>query len=309
MRRTRFFLLSLIFHFGFSGLLFFSSKKTDSARIEPIFQVEITERPSSATKAHEPASTKSGGTRTKSLQKFSAEKSFRKFLPSTDDFYARYDASSGQARQETEDPVKSKWTDPLSYLPENILLDGPSEEASRRRSFFGAIYQKIDRHLENDPLLSEYNQRGIVYIRFTLRADGSLVSSSLRASAENSILKVRSAKAIRKGLARPLLRSGLTDASQDISVTARFIWLDKSGCRSLVGAAGPFLSFCRDVPFTKKDFSKTGQAKSLAKIFLNPTTGPFAWKEELDKYNAQKWRHRTDFDPFEKERRDPDYRL
>lgn len=158
-------------------------------------------------------------------------------------------------------------------------------------------------------MLSEYNHTGYVYFRFALQPDGQLRESSLGVQAEDAILKVRSIKALRAGI-RKLQARGIRPEEDELWIGTRFSWIRRQDCWRQSKINGAFLSFCRHAVDARRDHSTAGRATRLANIALNPLgPGPFGFMEAYDNYQKENWRHDSDFDPFEKERRDPDFNL
>lgn len=234
-----------------------------------------------------------------------------RFLPSQEqrweNYFERDDAvEPGDAFNESLEIAKV-WTDPWSYSPDPSY-HGRFAHDPRREKFYAAIAERIDSHLVDHPQLGEYNHEGIVYLKFALRPDGRLVADSLSALAPDGVLKVRSARALRRGLDEALEQKLRLDGNDVLWISARFYWHPRKECRDLDGRAGPFLTFCRNSRRENNDFSTTGRTLSRAKIFVSPV-GPFGWAEALKEQRQKEWRHDTGFDPFESDRHDPDYNL
>lgn len=180
----------------------------------------------------------------------------------------------------------------------------PSPIDSGDRAVSLSLWAAINRELKDDPLLSEYNQTGEIFISFALTKDGDLRPSSLRVNAPNPILKVRSMRALRRGI-KNLSKHAPEISKEEIWFSARFRFVDRHFCRSTKRVNGHFLSFCRHAVASRPDFSRGGRVARLAVM----VTQPADVLEEYKKYKEQNWRYDSGFDPFESERRDPDYHL
>jgi hypothetical protein len=89
-------------------------------------------------------------------------------------------------------------------------------------------------------------------------------------------------------------------------IQARFSWSGYRMCESLRGIRGRNLSFCHYAENKRKTFSAEERAVTYAKGILQ--NGPWAY-EEIQKYRREERRRRSQFDPFEEYRRDPDWGL
>lgn len=213
--------------------------------------------------------------------------------------------------------IQQTWTDPWSY--------GPNAEVQNRfasnSAFYQEVFRRVESHLEWDDLLAQYNHVGKVYLKFAVRPDGQLVGNSLSAEALDPILKVRSARALRKGLALPFDYAKRLQREEPLWMTARFFWVPKETCQNLQGVEGPYLSFCRNSGYKKLDVADAEEMDEAGAVVSETmddalhygamafTVGPFGLPEEIKKRRLQKWRQRSGHDPFEKDRQDPDYHL
>lgn len=200
------------------------------------------------------------------------------------------------------------WTDPGTYLKSsNPNLSAQTDE---EYLFQQELWTQIDNSIYDDPYLSEYGHTGKVYFKFSLTASGDLDQSSLDARAEDGVLKVLAARAIRKALSaenidRPKLIKTNTEKSTSLVFNAQFSWASYQDCKLLQGAFSNRLSFCKYAEDKRKSFSaaeRTGQ-------YLKALTKGFGAAEEIEKYNREEMHKKTQFDPFDNYRRDPDYNL
>lgn len=200
--------------------------------------------------------------------------------------------------------ISQTWQDPFAYG--QTMAD--TAKYSMRSGFYGELHRRIDTNLLFDTTLAQYGHFGNVYLMFAVQNDGSLVPNSLRAFAADGILKVRSAWAIRKGLKTALEKPQQLPKPKELWITARFFWAEEDRCGELSGANGPYLTFCRSTSDRKVEQGKLGALGYVASKGINaldPTVAYDAYKT----YKRKEFRDTAQFDPFTRERNDPDYQL
>ncbi len=148
--------------------------------------------------------------------------------------------------------------------------------------------------------LAEYGHAGTAFFQFEISEDGKLVSSSLKASAEDGILKVLAARSIRKSLENSEIKP-----TKNVIVNAQFAWADYGTCRKITRTHKNFLSFCRYSSSKRKTFTAGEKATTYLGALMY---GPGAI-DAIKEYNKEENRRENKFDPFEELRRDPDYFL
>lgn len=196
---------------------------------------------------------------------------------------------------------KPGWTDSQSYSL-NAFTDYEGMDMGKIK-FIKNLYHLIDNSIVDSPYISEYGHTGSVFLHFDVNADGTFVESSLSANADDGVLKVIAARAVRKAFNAE--KEKLVTPNGKISIQARFSWSDNQACNNLKGTHQNYLSFCRFAKFQRKDFSKSEKTLTFLKSLAY---GP-GMVEEIEKYNKEERRRKSGFDPFEDLRRDPDYNL
>lgn len=306
-RRLRFLSLSVALHAAGAVLLWTAVEKRSSRVSDDVFELELEEhaaptaaRPANATP---PAGAHDREKRPRGASKRAREERLRAFLPSAldsrADFTREDDASLLSARVTISKNFADDWayvSDPMNEPTMAAGLVAPSR----------ALWRLIDDELREDPLLSEYNHTGFVYVRFALDRAGRLRESSLSVRAQDPILKVRSMKALRRGVAT-FANTGLLREKDETWFAARFSWIERSACHRQSRWNGHFLGFCRHAVDRTRDHSTVSRAGRVTGMALKH--GPFGFAEAYDQYKKENWRHDSKFDPFESERRDPDYDL
>lgn len=306
MRNAAFWFLSILLHATLiAALLLATTLVTTPPKHRDLVDLSLDEPPPGASPS---ALAEAAGPRrsTAPTGRPAKTKNLARFFPSETETWRNFE------RQQQTEPVfndeveiRQAWTDAWSYSPDPSYHSKFSARDHRREAFYAEAARRIEDHLEDRGLLAEYNHSGIVYLKFALRPDGSVDGSTLSAAAADPVVKVLSARAVRRGLADAFPLKLRLDDKKEIWMTARFHWTPPSGCRELAPRAGPFLTFCRSSGEARPDFSTAGRLAARAKI-LASATGPFGWAEEFDKQRKMEWRHDTQFDPFERELRDPD---
>lgn len=199
------------------------------------------------------------------------------------------------------DQAADDWTSSWSYNQDGWSdYEGLNQHDIR---FLSSLWNEIDKSIVNNPFLSEYGHIGKVYLKFEVDLDGQLIESSFKAHAEDNVLKVLAARAVRKVLKNETQE--LVFPKKKVLVQARFSWADYQACQQLRGTHKFFLSFCKYAEDKRKTFS-TGE--KIGTYLSAIPYGPGAL-EEIEKYNKEENRRNTQFDPFQSLRRDPDWNL
>lgn len=169
-------------------------------------------------------------------------------------------------------------------------------------TFFKSLWRQIDKSIVNSPYLSEYGHTGKVQLNFEISSDGRLVESSIKASAQDNILKVIAIRAVRKALKNDTKE--LYKLNKDMLMTAQFTWTDYESCKELKGTHKNLLSFCSGVVDERNTFSET---EKVTRYLEALRYGPGAL-DEIRKYNKAEDHKKTKFDPFTEYRNDPDWK-
>ncbi len=169
--------------------------------------------------------------------------------------------------------------------------------------FVTSLYREIDKSLVNSPFLSEYGHIGQVFLGFDVDPAGGLIESSLRAKADDPVLKVIAARAIRKALANQ--NGELVLPRKQIRILTQFTWSDYQTCSHLRGGHKNQLSFCNYAEDKRKNFS-TGERTAT---YLGALRYGFDAVDEIKKYQREEMHRKTQFNPFEEYERDPDWNL
>jgi hypothetical protein len=169
--------------------------------------------------------------------------------------------------------------------------------------FVRSLWREIDKSIVNSPYLSEYGHFGTVHLSFQVGTDGKLIETTLHAQAEDRVLKVIAARAIRKALLNE--KGELSLPTQGMSIHTQFTWSDYQTCSSLRGSTKNYLSFCNYAEDKRKNFSGTEKAAA----YLSALQYGFGAIDEIKKYKREEMRRNTHFNPFEEFERDPDWNL
>jgi hypothetical protein len=169
--------------------------------------------------------------------------------------------------------------------------------------FVTSLYREIDKSIINSPFLSEYGHTGKVYLNFEVDPTGSLIESSLRAQADDPVLKVIASRAIRKALANQ--NGELALPRKKMSILTQFTWSDYQTCNHLRGGRKNQMSFCNYAEDKRKNFS-TGERTAT---YLGALRYGFDAIDEIKKYRREEMHRKTQFNPFEEYERDPDWNL
>lgn len=160
------------------------------------------------------------------------------------------------------------------------------------------IWNDIFISIERPQFLEEYNHEGKVIVKFEVDGQGQLIEESLRACAEDNVLKVLSVQSIRKALRRE-------NSQKKISkhYTASFHWSESCNSERATGIQD--LHFCIKTRAKQRTFSKSEKAAT----YLKALSYGFGAIEEIKKYNQEETRRENGFSPFEKLKNSPDWHL
>lgn len=183
--------------------------------------------------------------------------------------------------------------------PVHQQLLGAGNLSREHSRFVQQLWLAVDRNIEENPFLSEYNRTGQVKMRLEFDARGRLVS--LNATAVDRVLKVIAARAIRKAL-----NDELPPTRRPLRVYATFTWSSYGACTGLRGQSGSHLSFCHYAENKRRKFTTRERFGTWAGAIL--THGPWA-VEEIKKYNREERRRQDQFNPFRHYELDPDWNL
>ncbi len=286
MQRILFCILISFFLHGF--LLFLVGTRGYKLKPRDLTQIQFLEKsPGVQNKASSQSTSSKAGKRRLALQKF-------KF--SAKDTIAENSSQNGEGR------VKSaEW-----LLPESFATNELTDFAGRSMGevkFLKSLWREIDKSIIDSDFLSEFGHTGKVVLAFEVTSAGELVENSLKAQAQNGILKVFAAKAVRKAVTAQ--NRDLVFPAQKSLIYAQFKWTSFEACEKQKGVHQNYLSFCKKAVSSNRDFSATERTMT----YLSSLQYGFGALEKIKKYQREEFRRNTKFDPFEALRRDPDYYL
>lgn len=169
--------------------------------------------------------------------------------------------------------------------------------------FVQSLWREIDKAIVSPSYLSEYGHFGKVHFVFDIDTDGSLIEESIRVNAQDKILKVIAARAIRKAVLNA--NGELPKPRQRTKIFSSFAWSDYQTCANSQGSGKNTLSFCNYAEDKRKQFTTTEKAAT----YLGALKYGFGAVEEIEKYKREEMRRNTKFNPFEEFERDPDWNL
>jgi len=169
--------------------------------------------------------------------------------------------------------------------------------------FVQSLWREIDKAIINPTYLSEYGHFGKVFFVFDVDPDGNLIESSIRVQAEDRVLKVIAARAIRKAVLN--INGELPKPRHLTKISSTFVWSDYQTCKSHRGSGKNTLSFCNYAEDKRKRFT----AGEKAATYVDALKYGFGAIEEIQKYNREEMRRNTQFNPFQEFERDPDWNL
>lgn len=169
--------------------------------------------------------------------------------------------------------------------------------------FTTSLWKQIDQSIVESSYLSEYGHVGRVALTFEISSEGKIVEQHFKAQAEDPILKVVAARAIRFAIKNE--NNELEFPKKMVRFQANFAWTNLSECDRLRGIHQNTLSFCKYGEDKRKTFSTSEKVTTyLGALMYGPGV-----VEEIKNYNRQQDHKNIKFDPFESFRRDPDFNL
>ncbi|MNK19554.1 hypothetical protein D3C87_377760 [compost metagenome] len=212
--------------------------------------------------------------------------------------FQRYDL-----KQESHEVAAVSESDAADFQvgPANMLGDSDNWDFHRQ------VFTKIDENLMFDSLLAQYNHFGSVHLRFAVDPHGYLIEKSLRARAEDPILKVHVVRALRLALNEEFPSSKWAVAGKNITFEAKFDFLQMSS----------FINHEKQKGFVKPQlqFQRATTEKPIPNTLSEQLTSGgidydlFAAAERWQKYNKKKKLANYQFDPFAHYKKDPAYNL
>lgn len=298
--KSRHFTISLVLHFSLVATFFLSAatqKKLDPVNID----LQMIQPPKQVAKQLATQKSAYGGSsRSKNLNaslKTKHDNEVRRILglePITENLAARIESYQARA-------VGGNWAKPNSYTSDPFT-DFQNMNMSQIK-FIKSLYRQIDNSIIDSPYLSEYGHVGQVFLRFELSAEGKIIETTLNAKADDNILKVIAARAVRKAIKND--SQELVLPTQKVQIQTRFSWADKNACKDLKGIHQNYLSFCKYGEDKRKQFTSGEKAST----YLSSLAYGFGAIDEIKKYKNEEKRKKSNFDPFEEMRRDPDFNL
>ncbi len=215
--------------------------------------------------------------------------------------------------------IGKTWDTNFYYAPDFSAI----AKYSVRSAFYRELHRAIDSHILFEHRLAEYDHFGYVFFRFAVNVDGTLIPETLRASAQDRVLKVFAARALRAALAQPVAESlRLKSDLAPIWLATRFSYESrKNGCKTKTPPETSWLSFCRwssDGPnhkdkwemiydsvesrYTQREETDSNPNKHEVAVM---STIPLAEDDYIKRHKAKE----LGFNPFLKEEQDPDWEL
>lgn len=295
MRKLRYLILSIACH----GLLFWSSAKLNGCEATEV-TIELVQRPLSPVafdSFHSPRKVASGANKkSRSLDLgLSTFKQIQNRL--------QHEKSSPETGLGSEGASANFESKSESQPTANDFLNPYNGLEMPEIKFMQSLWREIDKSVVNSPYLSEYGHTGGVLFQFDVDLDGRLIESTLRAQAEDRVLKVIAARAIRKALLNEKRELMLT--GKRITIHTHFLWSDYQTCAHYKGIQKTHLSFCNYAEDKRKNFSTSEKAGQ----YLSSLKYGFGAIDEIKKYKQEEMRQKTQFNPFQEYEQDPDWNL
>lgn len=226
------------------------------------------------------------------LQELKSDFKFGRFAPN---------ARKAQAGDESLVTDGQAFDDPRSYR----LSSETYVEGMNNHGFLEAVFNRVNGFVIFDSLLAQYGHFGTVYAEFILDHRGILRAESVRAHADDGILRVHSLRALRFSLSAPLAQSYWLSEGKTMRMRIRFQYLQGGSTlfdENPEKVAGLAVTIRR----------RTGErpvARSLGQQLLGGgiQVDPFAMYEKWEKYLKARERQRFATDPFADYRVDPDF--
>lgn len=232
-------------------------------------------------------------------KKSSNPSNLEKFLPPPLGWRAENPLGKTAPSTEELQAKEFAWKQTNSYYSD--LLSDSAGMDKQQIQFVGSLWKEINDSIVESPYLSEYGHVGKVFLRFEVDKNGELLEGSLRASADDHILKVFAARAVRKAIKEKRYVFPI----EKMIVNTQFSWAGYEDCRSQRGIHQNFLSFCKYGEDKRKTFSNSEKMAT----YLKALSFGFGAAEAIKEYKKEEFRRNVNFDPFEEIRRDPDYNL
>ncbi len=166
-----------------------------------------------------------------------------------------------------------------------------------------SLWHQIDKAIVNPSYLSEYGHFGKVHFTFDINPDGNLLENSIRVQADDRVLKVIAARAIRKAILNA--NGELQKPRQLTRISSTFTWSDYQTCANLRGSGKNSLSFCNYAEDKRKQFT-TGEKVAT---YVGALRYGFDAVDAIQQYNREQMHLKTQFNPFAEFERDPDWDL
>lgn len=211
-----------------------------------------------------------------------------------------YDLSQGDLATGDAGP-ESDFRDTKNYRFDSSNMFGENDHWDYHRE----VFQRIDSQLIFDSILAQYNHFGTVMLQFEVNRQGYLLGDSLRAEAEDSILKVHVVRALRKALAEEFPQTKWSEGTTVFQAKFDFML----GSESMNSQKQK--EFAKPVLVFRRATLEKPTANTLSDHLLNGgiSYDAFAMAEKWEKYNKKKRLAAGEFDPFAHYRNDPAYRL
>lgn len=217
--------------------------------------------------------------------------------------FQRYDF--GEASGESSESLGGTSPDEFKNS-ENYLMDADNVFAANDNwEFHRQVFERIDSGLVFDSLLAQYNHFGSVYLQFAVSGKGFFLEKTLKASAEDPILKVHVVRALRGALRDEFPMSKWSTQEDPVYFQVKFEFLQ--GAASLNFAKQK--EFAKPVLVIKRATAEKPIPNSLKDHLLSGgiSHDPFAMAERWEKYRKKQRLAIGDYDPFASYRKDPAY--
>lgn len=207
-------------------------------------------------------------------------------------------SGSGDAAAPTTD-----FTDRQNYIFDagSMLADADQWE------FYRQVFERIDSQLVFDSILAQYNHFGNVFVEFEVDARGRFVDHRLKISSDDSVLKVHSMRALRKGLKEPFRKEKWNPSGKNAILQAHFEFLHGDTAINFKKQK----EFGKAIFVFKRATIERPITNDIVDTVVSKETiiNPYLIGERLEKYNKKKRLKAGEYDPFASYRNDPDYNL
>lgn len=212
--------------------------------------------------------------------------------------------------QTSEDGWQSQEGSPqTSSLNEKDFSENPEDlfHLTDSSYFYQTIFNRIDQNLNLDPKLAQYNHFGQVEVTFTLDFKGQLIAPSIQVRSTDRVLQVHILRSLRKSLAEPVLPELYNKSKKDVIFISHFDYFygdPENNFKKQKLFAKPQLHFVRST-LTQKTATSLGEQLLSGGVSYDVEAMYDSWK----KYNHRKKLDANKYDPFGRDRKDPDYNL